>query len=321
MKALVVGCAGQDGYYLSRQLTQRGQAVWGVDRQGVHAPDGTTLPPLDLTRPEQVAQLIDAWRFDRIYYLAAYHHAAEESVGCITELMRGSLAVHCQGWLNMLEAMVRYHPTGRLFYAASSHIFGVPDHSPQTEETPFRSVTPYGITKATGVQMGRMMRARHGLFCCAGILYNHESPRRQERFLTRRIVRTAVAIAHGLAQELVVGDLNARTDWGYAPEYTDAMIRILECDHPDDYIVATGRLHSVQEFLAAVFSRLDLDWRESVREDPTLLQKVGETARLVGDGARLKRATGWEPTRDLEHLAGLLVDAERQKGFLADVER
>ncbi|MBF0614176.1 MAG: NAD-dependent epimerase/dehydratase family protein [Magnetococcales bacterium] len=313
MKALVVGSSGQDGYYLTRQLQARGVMVFGCNRQGLFGPDGGFLGPLDVTCPESVQQVVAAWRFDRIFYLAAWHHASEESPGAVTEGMGRSWAIHCQGLIHFLDSLRVMHPTGRLFYAASSHVFGQPDFIPQNEMTPFRAITPYGITKAGGIQICRMMRARYHLFASVGILYNHESPRRGARFLTRRMVRAAVAIARGCSEELVLGDLHAQVDWGYAPEYTDAMIRILESDQPDDFIVATGRLHRVCDLAEAVFGCLGLDWRLHVREDASLLHKVHETGVLVGDWSRLQRATGWEPTTALDRLAHILVQAELER--------
>ncbi|MBF0296022.1 MAG: GDP-mannose 4,6-dehydratase [Magnetococcales bacterium] len=305
MRALVVGCKGQDGSYLMEQLRASGVEAHGVARDGWHRADGT-LAPVPV-----IGELLAVLQPERIFHLAAFHHSSEDVLLNDAAILRASIDVHLLGLLDYLEAMPR---ECRLFYAASSHVFGIPRHSPQDETTPMEPVCPYGITKAAGVQLCRLYRERHQRFCSAGFLYNHESPRRRGHFLSRKVAQAAVAIARGEARELVLGNLDAWVDWGYAPEYVDAMIRILNLDQPGDFVIASGVLSSVRDFVAAVFAQVGLDWRDHVRLDPAVLTKPARGGRLVGDAARLRRLTGWHPVTDLTRLAALLVEAEWRAG-------
>ena len=214
------------------------------------------------------------------------------------------------GVTSLLEAIREVDPSIRLYQASSSEIFGDPAESPQTEDTPLRPVTPYGVAKAYAHFIAHSYRRRYGMFTCCGILYNHESPRRPLDFLPRKVTHFAAAISLGLEQELVLGDLDARRDWGYAPDYVAAMWLMLQQDTPDDYIVATGLSHSVQELVELAFVHVGLDWRDHVRSDPALQRGTAELHHLVGDPSRAQERLGWEPTVDFEGLVRLLVDAE-----------
>ncbi|MBF0109602.1 MAG: GDP-mannose 4,6-dehydratase [Magnetococcales bacterium] len=307
MNALVVGCLGQDGSYLTEHLKARGVAVYGLGRQGLHLPDGTLEPDVS------IGNILLELRPERIFHLAAYHHSAEEMMRDDGEIMRRSVEVHVLGLLAFLEAMHIHSLESRLFYAASSHVFGTPRQTPQDENTPMDALCPYGITKAAGVQLCRMYRHRHRLYCSVGFLYNHESPRRRSHFLSRKIVQAAVAIHRGEKRQLVLGNLEAQVDWGYAPEYVDAMVRILELDRPDDFIIASGSLHRVRDFVAEVFDQVGLDWRDHVSVDPSVLKKQELPGTKVGDYSRLHRETGWAPTTNLARLAAILVQAELEQ--------
>ncbi|MEO5328482.1 MAG: GDP-mannose 4,6-dehydratase [Magnetococcus sp. THC-1_WYH] len=301
---------GQDGRYLTEQLTAKGVEVVGLSRAGLHCADGSLNQALRMDDKGFPGDIIANLRPDRIFYLAAFHHASEDAVCRDAEILHRSFAVHVSGLLNFLDALLIHHPSGRLFYAASSHVFGVPARTPQDEDTPMTACCPYGISKAAGVQICQLYRRRHNFFCSVGFLYNHESPRRKGSFLSRKIVKAAVAIYRRQLDELVLGDLDARVDWGYAPEYTDAMMRILELDRPNDFIIASGTLKSVRDFLTAVFEYVGLDWHDWVRVDPTLLKKNNKEGMLVGNPARLKSATGWSSSINLQSLAKMMVDAE-----------
>ena len=308
--ALIVGSAGQDGYYLTQQLRMQGYETVGLARDGCYRNGEWTGPPVDICAPTVVHDLIARVGPDEIYYLAALHHSSEENTGADAELFAHSFAVHVDALLALVEGMHRVTPSARLFYAASCLIFGEPAGAPQTEETPVAPICPYGITKAAGLEVCRYYRRRHGLFCAGGILYTHESPRRSPRFLSRRIVRQAVAISCGRAGELVVGDPDARVDWGFAPDYVDAMQRILRVDVPDDFIVATGQAHPVRDFIDAVFAALGLSPEGRLRIDPARIVRAQRGVPLIGNPAKLAAATGWRNTVDLEHLARLMVSAE-----------
>ncbi|MBF0589475.1 MAG: GDP-mannose 4,6-dehydratase [Magnetococcales bacterium] len=312
MKALVVGCQGQDGSYLVEQLNAAGVEAYGLSRQGLHDPQGALLESMALEREADMHRLLsEKVQAARIFYLPAYHHSSEEAPPEEGALIRRSFEVHAMALLGVLEGMRLYAPEARLFYAASSHLFGAVQESPQRESTPLNPICPYGVSKTAGVNMCRMYRRRHGLFCSVGYLYNHDSPRRGPRFLTRRIVQTALAIAAGEADELVVGNPAAQVDMGYAPEYADAMIRILNLDHSDDFILSSGRLVSIQAFIEAVFDHLKLDWRDHLKTDPSLIRKSQDRGVLLGDNRKLKKATGWQPKTGIRALAEIMIEAER----------
>ena len=296
-RALVIGAHGQDGILLTSFLTAR---EWEVD--------GIGNGDLDLSRFESV-KLTLARGYQHIYYLAAYHHSSQDSlVDSDTELYKKSSEVHVSGLINFLEGVRTLSPASRIFYAASSLIFGWPDQEPQNEDTPFAPLCIYGITKATGIHLCRFYRKKHGVFASSGILFNHESPLRQRKFVIPKIIRSAIAISKGSLEKLQLGDLSARIDWGYAPDYVDAMYRILRLDQPEDFVVATGETHSVQEVVEIVFNTLELDWRDHVVETPTILTRQRNALR--GDIAKLQKATAWKPTVDFKQMIlGLLENA------------
>lgn len=210
----------------------------------------------------------------------------------------------------MLEAIRRVDRTIRFYQASSSEIFGDPTEAPQTEATPIAPATPYGIAKAYGHFITRAYRRQYGIYACSGILYNHESPRRPLDFLPRKVANGAARIAAGLEDELVLGDLEARRDWGYAGDYVAAMRLILGQDSPTDFVIATGETHSVREFVEVAFAHVGLDWRDHVRTDPTLVRGRAELHNLVGAPAKADALLGWRPTLSFEELVRLLVDAD-----------
>jgi GDPmannose 4,6-dehydratase len=313
MRALVIGAAGQDGSYLSEQLKADGVEVFGLTRQGLIGPFAIARTPVALTDRAAMRSLIEHGAFQQIYYLAAYHHSAEDRMESEVDIVRRSFAVHVDGLLNVLEGLAATRSQAALFYAASSHVFGIVTEAPQTELTSLAPICPYGISKSAGVQLCRLYRSEHGVRASVGFLFNHESPRRPPRFLSRKVARAVVEIRRGSRRDLTLGDLEAETDWGYSPEYTDAMRRILALDEPGDYVIASGRTACVREFVAAAFARLGLDWHEHVKIDPSLVQKV-KRGPLVGNPEKLARATGWTARTTLGQLAAIMVDAEQAAG-------
>jgi GDPmannose 4,6-dehydratase len=243
---------------------------------------------------------------DEIYYLAAFHHSSQERPASEEETLEKSHDIHVTGLRNVLNAMKEHQPDARLFYAASSYIFGNPPTPIQDETTPLNATSAYGVTKAAGVQLCRQYRAE-GLFASVGILYNHESGQRPETFVAQKILNTGRRIAAGSAEKLVLGDLSAKVDWGYAPDCVDAMIRILRLPQPDDFIIATGESHSVREFVELAFAALGLDWKSHVVENPSLLGSPKPP--LVGNPNKLKRMTGWRPSVSFEQMVRLLLEA------------
>jgi GDPmannose 4,6-dehydratase len=214
--------------------------------------------------------------------------------------------------LNFLEAARVKSPKSRLFFASSSRVFGAPPSSPQDETTPLNPECVYGITKAAGQRCVRYYRQAHGLFAAAGILYNHESPLRAPAFVTTKIVRGAVAIRRGQQSKLVLGDLDAEADWGYAPDYVDAMRQILRLPAADDFVIASGASHTVRNFVEAAFGLVGLDWNAYVEVAPGLISGQRRSS-LVGNTAKLTAATGWKPSVSFTELVRILVQAEESR--------
>jgi GDPmannose 4,6-dehydratase len=217
------------------------------------------------------------------------------------------------GATSLLEAIREVDPSIRFYQASSSEIFGEPRMTPQTEDTPPSPVTPYGVAKTYAHFIASSYRRRYGMFTCCGILYNHESPLRPVDFLPRKVARAAAAISLGLERELVLGDLSARRDWGYAGDYVRAMWLMLRHDVPGDYIVATGVSRSVEELVACAFDAVSLDWRDHVRSDPSLFRGTAELHDLVGDASKARGVLGWEPQVSFEELLRLMVEADRER--------
>ncbi len=314
-RALIVGSAGQDGRILSEQLREGGRDVIGLDRGVLTSTDASLALPasVDLGVRADVEALIAAAMPDEIYYLAAFHHSSEDAFETdLADLFRQSVAVHVDGWVNVLEAARTRSPRTRLFYAASSHVFGSPAEPVQNEATPFAPEGAYGITKAAGVGIARFFRAR-GLHVSCGILYNHESPLRPARFVSQRIaigaVTAAAAARAGKPYTLELGSLSATVDWSWAADTTDAMSRIVRAPAPDDYVVASGIPHTVGDFCDAAFRAVGLDYRSYVTERPGRVTK--RLAPLVGDAQKLRSATGWAPTVSFEEMVRRLVEAAR----------
>ncbi len=296
MRAIVVGSNGQDGQLVVGLLVKRGCDVFGITRDNC-----------DIHQVDDVFAVVREHQPAQIYYLAAHHEAAEE-VARRSESNRTRLSFETNtlGVSNFFEAIRSENPSCRLFFAASAHIFGAPSSHTQSEETPISPICTYGISKAAGYQLCRYYRVKHGLFAATGILFNHACASRGKAFVIPKIVQAAVAAKKGeLFEPLVLGDLSAMVDWGYPPDYAEAMVRILDLEEPSDFIVATGELHSVLEVVEIAFSTLDLDWRNHVTERPSVIPS--SRMALCGDSARLRRATGWRPTVSFQEMIRLLV--------------
>ena len=304
-RMIVLGAGGQDGRILYDRLRDDGHTVLGIARDSVRCTEPCSLGAIDIADRQQVRALIANWRPDHVHYLAAHHHSSQDAIGEDTiALFEQSHAVHVRGLLHFLDAIKVVSPSTRLFYAASSLVFGNAAAEVQDERTAMNPRCIYGITKAAGVHCCRFFRETHGVFASAGILYNHESVHRQEKFVSQKIIRAAAAIAAGSREKLILGDLSARIDWGYAPDFTDAMVKILALPEPGDFIVATGEAHSVGEFAEIAFARAGLDWRAHVEEDATVLRRKRRT--LIGDATKLRTATGWKPSVTFAEMVGLL---------------
>ena len=312
-RALITGIGGQDGALLSALLLADGYHVAGIVRRDPEAyaenlgdvRSEIEFVAADLLDRESLVAALRATRPTEVYNLAAPSFVPRSWDEPI--LTAEFAAV---GATSMLEAIREVDPGIRFYQASSSEIFGEPRETPQTEETPPSPLTPYGVAKTYAHFIAGSYRRRYGMFTCCGILYNHESPLRPVDFLPRKVARAAAAISLGLERELVLGDLSARRDWGYAGDYVRAMWLMLQHDEPGDYVVATGVSHSVEELVACAFDAVSLDWRDHVRTDPSLFRGTAELHDLVGDASKARRVLGWEPEVTLEQLLAMMVEAD-----------
>ena len=300
-RALIVGATGQDGTLLAELLSHKSVPFLGLNRTGVIEATSTAIKSLDIQDARAVEKLVQHYQPSHIFYLAAHHHSSEDKLNKgETELWRKSMEVQVLGLVHFLEALRLHVPGSKFFYASSSHIFGSKADFPQTEDTPMAPENIYAVTKVAGHHACRYYREQYGQFISIGILYNHESIYRQDRFLSQRIIRGAHAIQTGQKHTLTLGDLCAVVDWGYAPDYVEAMVRILELPHADNFIIATNQLHTVRDFAQIAFDELGLDYTKHVTEDSTLIRP--HKAKLSGDYSHLKRQTDWEPTLSFEAM-------------------
>ena len=314
-RAIVTGAGGQDGSYLAELLLDRGYDVVGLVRDAAR-----DYPNLATVRDR--VQLVQADMLDREALTAVlrehaprevYNLASPSFVPRSWEYPVETAEFAAVGVTSLLEAIRAVDPTIRVYQASSSEIFGEPAETPQTESTPLGPVTPYGVAKAYGHFIIGSYRRRYGLHASGGILYNHESPRRPLDFLPSKVAHGVAAIGAGRDAELVLGDLDAQRDWGYARDYVEAMWRIVQQDESRDYVIATGELHSVRELVEAAFGHVGLDWREHVRVDESLKRGQAELHRLVGDASVAREQLDWSPSVSFEELVALLVDAAREE--------
>jgi GDPmannose 4,6-dehydratase len=304
-RALITGITGQDGSYLSELLLRKGYEVHGVVRRPV-APvdDRVVLHRRDLTDGPGLVTLLEQVRPDEVYHLAAQTHVRvsfdqPDLTGVTTGL----------GPVRLLDAIRTLGLGCRFFQASSSEVFGRTAPPPHDEDTPFRPSSPYGAAKAYAHWMATIYRDTYGMFVATGILFNHESPRRGEAFVTRKISRAVARIAVGQADHLELGTLDAVRDWGYAPEYVEAMWRMLQAPEPADFVLATGTAHTVGDFVTAAFEHAGLDWRQHVRLDQQH-RRPSEVPAVIGDPRRAADVLGWTAATHAPALARLMVDAD-----------
>ena len=309
-RAFVTGISGQDGRYLAEQLLAEGTEVHALAHELEPLPDlpGVELHRGDLTAIEQVRALLVELAPDEVYNLAALSSVARSwDEPDLTARVNGLAAA---GLLeSALQVQDKLGRPVRLVQASSAEIFGQPDRSPQDERTPLRPVNPYGAAKAYAHLMVDVYR-RRDLHAVSAILYNHESPRRPPEFVTRKITSTVAAIARGRADRLALGNLDARRDWGWAPDYVDAMVRAVRADVARDYVVATGVSRSVRDFVATAFARAGItDWEHLVTVDQEFVRPADPT-ELVGDASLARSSLGWSPTLEFDEIVGRMVEAD-----------
>jgi GDPmannose 4,6-dehydratase len=309
--ALITGVGGQDGSYLTEFLLARGYAVHGM------IPAGMQTLPIDPRVVLHHDDLADGSNLlailERIRPAEVYHLGAQSHVQLSFELPVYTGLVTGLGTLKLLEAVRQFQQRAgrpvRFYQASSSEMFGLAAQSPQNEQTPFHPRSPYACAKVYAYWQTINYREAYGVFASNGILFNHESPRRGEAFVTRKITRGATRIKAGLASELRLGNLDARRDWGFAGDYVEAMWLILQQPEPDDYVVATGQTHSVRDFLDEVFGHLDLDWHDYVKVDPRFYRPA-EVDALCGDASKARAKLSWQPRVTFRELARLMTDAD-----------
>jgi GDPmannose 4,6-dehydratase len=317
--ALITGITGQDGSYLTELLLQKGYAVHGIVRRTSN---------LLRSRIEHLRR--DPKIYDKILFLhygdlsdtttlrrifrevqpsELYHLAGQSHVGLSFEIPESTCDEGGMATLRLLEIVRDQGQPVRFYHASTSEVFGNAAESPQTEETPMRPTSPYGCAKAFATQLCRVYRQSYGVFVCNGILYNHESPRRGENFVTRKIARAAARISKGLDVDLVLGNLESKRDWGRAQDYVQAMWLMLQHDKPGDYVVASGEVHSVREFVEAAFAVVDLPWKKYVKHDAGFDRPI-EPTRLVGCADKIRKTLGWKSSGTFQDLVREMVTAE-----------
>ncbi len=315
-KALITGITGQDGSYLAEFLLKKGYEVHGIVRRvaiedSVHRLwrikyilDKVILHPASMESYASIFNVIDKIEPDECYHLAA-----QSFVSYSFEDEFSTINTNINGTHYMLSAIKEKAPHCKVYFAGSSERFGFVKESPQNENTPFHPRSPYGISKVAGFDLTRNYREAYNLFACSGILFNHESPRRGYEFVTRKITNSVARIKLGLSQELKIGNLDAKRDWGYAGDYVKAMWLMLQQKEPDDYVIATGETHSVKEFAERAFGHAGLNYQDFVSCDERLYRPA-EVLLLQGDCSKGKKILSWEPTVSFERLIQMMVDSD-----------
>jgi GDPmannose 4,6-dehydratase len=311
-RAVITGVTGQDGSYLAELLLEKGYEVTGVVRRSSapnfwrieHLLDRITLRPADLLDQLSLMRIIEDVRPHEFYNLAAMSFVP---ASWDQPMLTGEF--NALGVTRVLEAIRQVDLGVRVYQASSSEMYGRVREVPQTELTPFYPRSPYGVSKVFGHYITVNYRESYQLFAVSGILFNHESPRRGLEFVTRKVTDGAARISLGLSDSLSLGNIDAARDWGFAGDYVRAMWLMLQQDQPDDFVIATGVSHTVQQLVEVAFGHLGLDWRPHVKTDPTLLRPA-EVDHLIGDPSKARRVLGWEPSVDFRQLVGMMVDGD-----------
>ena len=319
-KALITGITGQDGSYLTEFLLKKGYEVYGIIRRSSsfhtgridhlykdpHDKPALKLIYGDLTDGSNLSTIVNDIEPDEVYNLGAQSH-----VRVSFDMPIYTANVDALGTLRLLEAIRTMKKPPRFYQASSSEMYGKVVETPQTEKTPFYPRSPYGCAKVYSFWQTVNYREAYDMFACNGILFNHESPRRGETFVTRKITRAATRIKLGLQKKLYLGNLDAKRDWGFAGDYVETMWLILQQEKAEDFVIATGETHSVKEFLGEVFGHLGLDWQEYVSIDPRYYRPT-EVDILQGDASKAKKVLGWEPKVSFQELARMMTDADME---------
>ena len=313
-KALITGASGQDGSFLAELLLEKGYEVHGIVRRVAiedpthrlsrinHILDKITLHSGSLESYPSIFNIVEKIKPDECYHLAA-----QSFVKTSFDDEFSTMNININGTHNILSSIKEKAPNCKFYFAASSEMFGKVEETPQTETTRFHPRSVYGISKIAGYELTRHYREAYGIFACSGILFNHESERRGLEFVTKKITDGVAKIKLGLSNELVLGNLDAKRDWGYAKDYVVGMHKMLQQSEPDDYILATGETHSIQEFLELAFIEVGLNWQDYVKQN-TKFMRPAEVDYLIGDYSKAKRILGWEPKTNFKELVKIMID-------------
>jgi GDPmannose 4,6-dehydratase len=317
--ALITGITGQDGSYLAELLLEKGYAVHGVTRRVASERQEDRLSRIKHLEGKVQLHYGDITDFPRMYQLVlrtkpdeAYHLAAQSQVKVSFEDEIGTFITNVNGTQHMLSAIKDIKPDCKFYFAATSELYGDVRQTPQSEETPFNPVSPYAVSKLAGFHLTKMYRDGYKIFACSGILFNHESPRRGEEFVTRKITSAAARIKLGLEHELRLGNLDAKRDWGHAKDYVEAMWLMLQQAKPHDYVIGTGENHSIRDFLDIAFGMLDLDWKKHVAVDERFYRPL-EVSQLLSDPSKARKKLGWKPRVPFEQLVKMMVEADLER--------
>jgi GDPmannose 4,6-dehydratase len=308
--ALIVGAFGQDGHYLAQYLIAQGYRVVRLGRE--HSDGYAGTGGIDILDRAKVEDLVGSLAPAEIYYLAALHHSSEQSTPPLDVLLAASMKVNFEGLLNILQAVAARSPGCRVFFASSALVFGEATSAPQTEDTPMRPTTPYGVSKLAAMGACELYRRHHGTFAVSGIMFNHESPRRSPSFVSRKISIAAARAAKGRVSELRLGALDAELDWSAAEDVVRAAHAMLQTDEAIDCVIASGQLHSVRDFASTAFDFVGLNYEDYVREDDTILHRPATSVPRVGDPSRLRAATGFAPQISFDDMVRSMVKADME---------
>jgi len=307
--AIIIGCDGQDGQFLADLLAKQQYSIVGIDIDKVYSNNSLWQRKVDISDKNSVFEMIECIKPEEIYYLSAFHQSSEEVAVSLDRLADDSFNINVRSYLNFLEGIRAFSKKTKIFYASSSHIFGNSKTSQQDESTEYSPNSIYGITKLDGLLYSRFYRENHEIFSSVGILYNHESSLRKDKFVSKKIVKAAVEIKYSRRDELMLGAINSQIDWGYAGDYVNAMHVILKHHTPDDFIISSGQKFELVDFISLVFNNLGLDWKKYVRQDTSLLSRKPNNS-LFGNPKKLMDATGWSPKYNLSMIAQKMIDEE-----------
>lgn len=304
--AVILGVRGQDGKILFDFLVDKNYSVIGIHKTGVRVFGSKWNENVDITNVKDVFNIIKKTKPDEVYHLAAFHHASQDSIQNDLKILDKSYQTNVFSLVNFLEAIRRYSPNTRIFYATSSLIYGSSAHGIQHENSFYNPDSIYGITKLEGLLLCRLYRAKYGLFASSGIFFNHESAYREKKFISRKIIQGVIDIKNKKQKVLKIGNLQSEVDWGYAPDYMEATHKILLANKPDDFVVATGVKHSVLDFVKIAFAYFEMDWKKYVVLDTSLLLRKRKP--ILGDAQKLTNITGWKPHVNFKEMIAKIIE-------------